>query len=156
MSITSETSPPAEVIAPGQTQVVRIVVRPTKVMRLPPLVYLAGPYTKPDPVENTHRMLHLADALLDLGVVPFVPHLSMFWHLLCPRPYGEWLAYDLHLMLRCDAVLRVPGESCGADGEVRVAHRLGIPVLFAETSDVDDCVATVAEWLEALMEMRNT
>ena len=38
-----------------------------------PLVYIAGPYTKPDPVKNTHRMIQIADRLMDLGVVPGTP-----------------------------------------------------------------------------------
>jgi nucleoside 2-deoxyribosyltransferase len=131
-----------------QTRAIRMVVRRTSLVRLPPLIYLAGPYTKPDPVENTNRMIRIADALLDLGVVPIVPHLTMFWHLVRPRPYDEWLQYDLQVMLRCDAVLRVPGESNGADGEVRVARRLGIPVLYAETAEPNDCTAAVAAWQE--------
>ena len=114
-----------------------------------PLIYVAGAYTKPDPVENTHRIIHIADALWDLGVVPVVPHLTMFWHFLRPRTYEEWLSYDLHLLARCDAVLRVPGASHGANGEVSyaIAHRL--PVIYAKTAASEDCVASVRDWLHA-------
>ena len=114
-----------------------------------PLVYVAGPYTKPDPVENTHRMIKIADALLNLGVVPVVPHLTLFWHFLCPRSYEEWLSYDLHLMARCDAVLRVPGASNGADGEVSYALAHDLPVIYARTAAVEVCVAVVRDWLQA-------
>lgn len=31
------------------------------------LIYLAGPYTEPDSVENTHRKIRIADALLAAG-----------------------------------------------------------------------------------------
>ena len=144
MSITCETSQ-TEVSFCNRKMVIRSTARR---FRLPPLVYLAGPYTKPDPVENTNRMIHIANALLDAGVIPIVPHLTMFWHLLCPRPYEHWLEYDLQVMLRCDVVLRVPGESGGADGEVRAARRAGIPVLYAETYEPGDCTATVAAWLD--------
>lgn len=113
----------------------------------PMLVYIAGPYTKPDPVQNTHHMIRVADALLDLGVVPVVPHLTMFWHLLCPRPYEQWLEYDLHVMARCDAVLRVPGLSSGADGEVQEAKRNGQPVIHPRSAAANDCVAAVKAWL---------
>ncbi len=113
-----------------------------------PLVYLAGPFTKPDPVENTHRMIQIADALWELGVVPVVPHLTLFWHFLRPRSYQEWLDYDLQIMARCDAVLRVPGESQGADGEVAEARAHGLPVILARTATVDDCVDAVREWFE--------
>lgn len=148
MSITSHAPSSAEVNVSSRPWAARFVVREAQSLRLPPLIYLAGPYTHPDPVENTHHMIRIADALLDLDVVPIVPHLSMFWHLLCPRPYGDWLTYDLHLLLRCDAVLRVPGVSSGADGELRVARRLGIPVLLAETRNLEDCVAAIDQWLE--------
>jgi len=115
--------------------------------KTPAVVYIAGPYTRPDPVENTHRMIRIADALLDLGVVPVVPHLTMFWHFLRPRPYEQWLEYDLHVMARCDAVLRVPGLSSGADGEVREAERSGQPVIHPKSASVEDCVSAVKVWL---------
>ena len=106
-----------------------------------------GPYTKPDPVENTHRMIHIADELLSLDVVPVVPHLTMFWHLLRPHPYQHWLAYDLQLMSRCDIVLRVPGDSNGADREVEHAHRWGLPIIEPATTEA--CALELREWLEA-------
>lgn len=96
-----------------------------------PVVYLAGPYSKPDPVENTHAAIKLADSLLDV-CVPMVPHLTGTWHMVSPKPYETWLALDLALMARCDAVYRFGGESSGADGEVAEAVRLGIPVFFNE------------------------
>lgn len=121
-------------------------------MTTPAVIYVAGPYTKPDPVENTHRMIRIADALLDVGVVPVVPHLTMLWHLLCPRPYEQWLAYDLHVMARCDVVLRVPGLSSGADGEVQEASRSGQPVIHPRTASVDDCVSAVEAWMSEVSE----
>src|SRR5580704_17897169 len=40
-----------------------------------PLVYLAAPYSVPDPVTNTHRVIRQATELIDAGcVTPFVPH----------------------------------------------------------------------------------
>lgn len=98
-----------------------------------PLVYLAGPYSKPDPVENMHRAVKLADRLLDV-CVPVVPHLTGLWHLVSPKPYETWLELDVALMLRCDVVFRFPGESSGADGEVALALERGIPVVFDETT----------------------
>lgn len=94
-----------------------------------PLVYFAGPYSNPDPVENTHKAIMLADAALNDGVVtPLLPHLTHTWHLVAPRPYEDWLEYDLRIMRRCDAVYRFPGASSGADAEVAEAERLGIPI----------------------------
>lgn len=95
-----------------------------------PLVYLAGPYTHPDPVENTNEICRVATELLDAGVcAPVVPHVSLLWHLVTPRPYDFWLGIDLAYLARCDALCRLPGESSGADGEVAFAEERGIPVI---------------------------
>ena len=112
-----------------------------------PLIYIAGPYTHPDPVRNTHRMVKIADALLRLHVTPIVPHLSMFWHLVRPKPYRKWLEYDLQLLARADVVLRVPGRSEGADVEVTHARQLRIPVLNPESARIKDCVNAVRDWI---------
>lgn len=104
-----------------------------------PLVYISGPYTFPDPAENTHRAIRAATELLDSGlVIPVVPHLTMFWHTITPRPYETWLELDLEMVARCDAVLRLPGESPGADRECAHAEALGILVF--------DDVRIVLEW----------
>lgn len=95
----------------------------------PPLkVYIAGPYTKPDPCVNTRQAILVADELLSKGLIPFVPHLSHFWHTLSPKSHREWLRYDLHWVRVCDCLLRLPGESTGADMEVEEANRQGIMV----------------------------
>ena len=96
-----------------------------------PLVYVAGPYTKPDPVENINTAIRYADQVLDVGAVPVIPHLSGFWHLVSPKPYEQWLEIDLDYLYRCDVVFRFPGESSGADAEVVEAERRGIPVVYS-------------------------
>lgn len=93
-------------------------------------VYVAAPYTNPDPVENSHVALKVADALEALGVVPIIPHLTLMWHLVTPRQAQFWYDYTMELMKRCDAVYRVPGKSKGADLEEKEARRIGIPVLL--------------------------
>lgn len=98
-----------------------------------PLIYIAGPYTHPDPVENTHDTIKVADRLVDTGLVtPVVPHVSLLWHIITPRPVDFWYEYDLALLARCDAVLRLPGSSSGADKEVELAYELQIPVFYSE------------------------
>jgi hypothetical protein len=92
------------------------------------LVYVAGPYTRPDPCVNTHAALKAADRLWELGCTPYVPHLTHFWHTMSPRAYEEWMSQHLHFLPRCEALLRLPGESPGADREVARAKELGIPV----------------------------
>jgi nucleoside 2-deoxyribosyltransferase len=111
-----------------------------------PLIYLAGPYTEPDPVQNTHRMIRIADALLDVGFTPLIPHLTLAWHLVSPKRYETWLDYDRQLLCRCDAVLRIPGYSHGATQETELARSLGIPVIRPWSPAATDCVAAVSLW----------
>jgi len=100
------------------------------------MVYVAGPYTIPDPVVNTNKALRAGNYLLDTGlVIPYVPHLTMFWHLLHPHEYEVWLRYDIEVLKRCDALVRLPGESSGADGEVVIADMLKLQI-FTELTDV--------------------
>lgn len=107
-----------------------------------PLVYLAGPYTIPDPWENTKVAVECASRLLDSGkVTPLVPHLTYLWDQMKRRELTEWYAYDLELLTRCDAVFRLPGRSDGADAELRAARDLRLPIFFVE--------ADVMEWASA-------
>lgn len=108
-----------------------------------PLVYVAGPYSQPDPAINVNRAVQVAAVLLDEGhVVPVLPHLTHLWHLIAPRSYEEWLAYDLHILAACAALYRMPGESAGADAEMEWAGRHDIPVFFS--------VPPLYEWATAL------
>lgn len=91
-------------------------------------IYIAGPYTKGDVAVNVRSAYGAANSLADLGFAPFVPHATHFWHMLFPRPYEFWLDLDNQFLSCCEAVLRLPGESHGADGEVALARKLGIPV----------------------------
>lgn len=94
-----------------------------------PVLYIAGPYTTPDPVENTNATVRFASRLWDSGLAyPMVPHLSMLWHAITPRPVEDWYEIDLAHMMRCDGVIRLPGKSSGADNEVAYARLHGLPV----------------------------
>lgn len=104
-----------------------------------PVVYLAGPYSNPDPIENMHNAIKLADKLMDI-CVPLVPHLTGIWHMISPKPYEQWLALDLAHMARCDVVFRFGGQSSGADAEVAKAQANNQPVVFSE-GELRDWVA---------------
>lgn len=93
-----------------------------------PLVYIAGPYTKPDPVTNTRNACLVADELDALGVAVIVPHLSMLWHTISPQPIETWYRRDLAVLEHCNAVVCLPGESSGADAEVAHARSLGLSI----------------------------
>lgn len=106
------------------------------------LLYVAGPYTRPDPVGNTHAVCRVAMEIYERTEwCPVVPHLSLLWHAVTPREYDHWLEYDLHLMRKCDAVIRLPGESTGADAEIVEAVRLGMRILSLDEipAEAIDC-----------------
>lgn len=94
------------------------------------VVYVAGPYSS-DPAAGANAAALAAHALLDAGHYPVVPHLSLLLDLVRHRPYEEWLRHDFALLRRCDALLRLPGHSPGADREVQEAERLGVSVVHS-------------------------
>lgn len=94
-------------------------------------VYVAGPYTKPDPAQNVNNAISVANELIQYGLVPFVPHLFHTWHMISPKPYGVWTDMDMVWLVNCHAVYRMPGESPGADAEVQMAVRYNIPIFHS-------------------------
>jgi len=90
-------------------------------------VYIAGPYTKGDVVVNVRNAVQAAEWLVGIGYEPYVPHLTHFWHLILPHKIEFWYVRDLEWLKKCDVIVRLPGESAGADNEIMVAHGHGIP-----------------------------
>ena len=91
-------------------------------------VYIASPYTLGDVAVNVKRQIDCADELMNIGFLPFAPLYSHFQHMIHPRPYEDWIQIDLEWVEVCDCVLRLEGESHGADGEMIYAKQLGKPV----------------------------
>ncbi|MBC8074704.1 MAG: DUF4406 domain-containing protein [Chloroflexales bacterium] len=109
------------------------------------LVLIAGPYrsgTGDDPQKMTENLRRLEQAswpIFQAGHVPMIGEWVALpiWQVAGGATVGDAL-YDqiLHptagrLIERCDAILRLPGESKGADNDVRLAHERGIPVYTA-------------------------
>ena len=94
-------------------------------------VYIASPYTKGDVAINVRKSFEVADILVSKGYLPYTPLSSHFWHMMFPYPYEFWLDFDLAWILRCDCVLRLSGESIGADKEVEFAKVHDIPVFYS-------------------------
>ena len=112
----------------------------------PPLVYLAGPMSA-DPLAAPLQAIHLWPTLRALGVLPFMPQLSVLHQMIDPQPYEEWMRYDLDLIAHhVDAVLRLPGDSPGADRECAHAHAHGVPVFVWGT--MPERIAFTS-WIEA-------
>lgn len=99
-----------------------------------PRVYIAGPYTQGDVAQNVRAAVMAADRIASLGGVPFCPHLTHLWHIISPHAYEFWLRQDLAWLAACDALVRLPGPSAGADGEVAAARWRGLPVFEAAVS----------------------
>jgi hypothetical protein len=95
------------------------------------VVYIASPYTKGDVAVNVRESILIADKLAKLGYLPFWPLSSHFWHLLVPHEYKFWTEMDLEWLYHVDYLLRLPGESSGADAEVKFSIGLGIPVFYS-------------------------
>ena len=93
-------------------------------------VYIASPYSIGDQAENVRKSLEAADELLQAGFIPFAPLLSHFWHLISPKKPDVWYQYDNEWVKRCDCLLRLPGESFGADNEVALAFEHDIPIYY--------------------------
>ena len=116
------------------------------------LILIAGPYrsgTGDDPALMAGNLARLEEAawpLFRAGHLPIIgewvalPVLSSAGQ---PDPLGplaEQVMYPTaHRLLRhCDAVLRRPGDSTGADQDVAIARERGLPVYF-RMEDVPGC-----------------
>lgn len=94
-----------------------------------PLIYIAGPYTNPDPVLNTRNAVHVGLRIYErTGAGVIIPHLSLLAHAMHPHNIDYWYKFDLALLAPCTALYRIEGQSTGADNEVAFAHEHDIPV----------------------------
>jgi hypothetical protein len=112
------------------------------------LILIAGPYrsgTNDDPEKMKKNLSRLEEAALPLFRMGHIPMI------------GEWVALPLlkiagsvkpgdkaydeilypvakRLLTKCDAVLRLEGESKGADEDVRIAKERGLKIFY----DIED------------------
>ncbi len=94
-------------------------------------IYIAAPYTINDPVTNTGDAIRSANILAEEGYIPFIPHLTLFWHYLRPHSIDFWYKYGIEWLKKCDCLIRLPGESSGADREIAIAELLRIPIYYS-------------------------
>ena len=106
------------------------------------LILIAGPYrsgTGDDPelmARNLARLEEAAWPVFRAGHVPMIgewvalPVLRSAGATGVQDPLAEEVLYPTaeRLLQHCDAVLRLPGESTGADQDVKIARERGIPV----------------------------
>ena len=86
-------------------------------------VYIAGPMTHGNQFDNFKNAIAVADRIFKRGHCVVVPQLTFFWNMLHENSYEAWLAMDFQWISKCDALVRIPGLSDGADREVVFAHK---------------------------------
>jgi hypothetical protein len=94
-------------------------------------IYVASPYSIGDPLANVLRQIDAGEELINAGFYPYLPLLSHYQDIVFPHDYETWMRLTGAWLSVCDALLRLPGESPGADREVALARKLGIPVFYS-------------------------
>ena len=94
-------------------------------------VYIASPYTVGDPAVNVKRQIDVTDILLNHGFSPYTPLYAHFQHMVHPRSYEDWMKLDLDWIEVCNCLLRLGGESPGADIEVKHAKSIGLHIFYS-------------------------
>lgn len=104
-----------------------------------PKVYLSGPITKGSRNWNYFQACESERQLMLAGFSPLNPMRSMVlpfaWD--SDMPHELWLSVDLPWVECADAVLRLPGESDGAEIECSHAAIKGIPI-FHSLEDLEE------------------
>lgn len=116
------------------------------------MILVAGPYrsgTNDDPVLMRENLAPLESVTLDLFRAGHLPVIGEWvalplLHLAGSKvpgdaPYQEILyPVAARLLQKCDAILRLEGESKGADEDVRIGRERGLQI-FYKLSDVPGC-----------------
>ena len=123
----------------------------------PMLILIAGPYrsgTGDDPARMAANLARLEEAAWPVFQAGHVPMIGEWVALPVLRgagasgptdPLAEQVMYPTaqRLLEHCDAVLRLPGASTGADQDVAIARERGLPV-WTSLDEVPGHLAAVA------------
>ena len=93
-------------------------------------IYVSGPLSNGDVEANVKEAMRVGGILMEKGFFPFVPHLNHYIEPMVTLGYEDWMRYDLAWLRKCNALIRLPGESPGGDREVALATQLWIPVFY--------------------------
>ena len=121
-------------------------------MHTPQLILIAGPYrsgTGDDPIRMAENLATLERAAWPIFQAGHIPMIGEWVALPVLRsagadgpldPFAEQVMYPTaqRLLTHCDAVLRLPGESRGADQDVAIARERGIPV-YERIAEIPGC-----------------
>lgn len=99
-------------------------------------LYLSGPISNGGTLSqgqqwcNAIQAMAIATDLSKGGIWVHVPHLTVLFDLMGGRSWEEWLGHDYPLVGLCDGILRLPGESKGANLEVKWAREAGKDIFY--------------------------
>lgn len=104
-----------------------------------PRVYVAGPvHGSGTQAGNIANAIRAAEQLCRAGCIPFVPHLWFMWEVTLAfmgrNDQEHWMELDITWLRQCHALVRLEGDSPGADREEAFARECGIPI-FKHTSN---------------------
>lgn len=108
------------------------------------LILIAGPYrsgTGNDPVlikRNMDQLEAMALPIFRKGHIPMIGEwvANPLIHLAGSKEIGDDIFQEIQypaahrLLTKCDAILRIPGDSTGADKDVEIAKSLGLKVFY--------------------------
>jgi hypothetical protein len=108
------------------------------------MILIAGPYrsgTGDDPqkmAENLRRLEEASWPIFQAGHIPMIGEWVALpiWNVAGGKEVGDALYEEIlhptagRLIERCDAILRLAGDSKGADNDVKLAKERGIPVYY--------------------------
>ena len=103
-------------------------------MKRRPRIYISGPITMGNRKHNFKQAAIAQVVLIKHGMAVFNPMLSMRLPGAFKISHKEWLDNDLPWVESSDAVLRLKGESVGADMENAHAREHGVPVFTSRAS----------------------
>lgn len=102
-------------------------------MSKPHYIYVAGPISQGDTLLNIKNGIDMGVELVKKGFTPYVPHQDFVAYMMHPDvlDYETILAQDFDWIERCDALIRLPGPSKGADREIAHCRKVGVPVFYS-------------------------
>lgn len=114
-------------------------------------VYIAGPVTTSGTqADNLHRAAQAAQALIKAGHYPFVPNLYFLLEVVGTIDRQAMMEQCKVWLLQCDAMVRLPGPSHGADQEESWAYEAGIPVFKMGDERIGDYMTPVRAFLDEI------
>lgn len=112
-----------------------------------PIVYISGPITKGDKNHNLYQAMVAHKQLLEAGFSVINPMPSMIYPFNHEIEHLAWLENDLPHVAAAHAVLRLPGESLGAEMECQWAEEKGVPIYYVSppSYDVEEAVCQMVK-----------